>query len=81
MLGLTKTVRLLPVPVTLAVIAVSWITGTHHTTKVVRALLFTRGVCAHVVICTHTHTHRSAHTHAITRGNTYIYIILIKYIP
>lgn len=47
----TQAVRLLSAAVALAVVAVAGITGAHHSTEMVRALLLTGGASAQIVIC------------------------------
>ena len=48
--SLTQAVGRLAVPVSLAVVAVTAVTGAHHAAKVVGALLLTGGAGAHVVL-------------------------------
>lgn len=49
--GLTEAVGLLSVSVALTVVAVAGVTGAHHSTKMVSALLLTGGASAHVIVC------------------------------
>ena len=49
--SLTQTIRLLSVPVALAVIAVAIVTGAHNPAKMICALLLTGGAGAHVIVC------------------------------
>ena len=46
----TQTVRLLPPPVPLPVISVSWVTRTQHSAEVICALLFTGSLSTYVII-------------------------------
>lgn len=48
---LTHTVGLLSVSVALTVVAVSGITGAHHSTKMVGALLLAGGASTHIIVC------------------------------